>query len=203
MLFIWAKDVDGYIQVPRGIKERIIEECNKAGIAVDISDQTEKGRPIRVSFKGDLRTQQELAAEKLLTYSDGVLSAATAFGKTVVCSYLIAERKVNTLILLQSKDLLNQWVDELNKFLDIKEEPPEYETKTGRKKKRDSVIGILHGSKNTLTGIVDVAMVGSMYSKGKFNDMINSYGMVIMDDERVIIRTKLEKRSKIKGLALI
>ena len=177
-----GKDVDGYIQVPRGLKERIIEECNKAGIDVDISDQKEKGRPIRVSFKGDLRMQQELAAEKLLTYSDGVLSAATAFGKTVVCSYLIAERKVNTLILLQSKDLLNQWVDELNNFLDIREEPPEYETKTGRKKKRDSVIGILHGSKNTLTGIVDVAMVGSMYSKGKFNELVNSYGMVIMDE---------------------
>lgn len=177
-----GKDIDGYIQVPRGLKERIIEECNKAGIITDISDQREKGHPIRVDFKGDLRTQQELAAEKMLTYSDGVLSAATAFGKTVVCSYLIAERKVNTLILLQSKDLLNQWVDELNKFLEIKEEPPEYETKTGRKKKRNSVIGILHGSKNTLTGIVDVAMVGSMYSKGKFNELIHSYGMVIMDE---------------------
>ncbi len=177
-----GKDIDGYIQVPRGLKERIIEECNKAGIVVDISDQKETGRPIKVSFNGDLRVHQELAAEKLLTYSDGVLSAATAFGKTVVCSYLIAERKVNTLILLQSKDLLAQWVDELNKFLDIKEEPPEYETKTGRKKKRDSVIGILHGGKNSLTGIVDVAMVGSMYNKGKFNELINSYGMVIMDE---------------------
>ena len=195
-----GKDVDGYIQVPRGIKERIIEECNKAGIAVDISDQKEKGRPIRVSFKGDLRTQQELAAEKLLTYSDGVLSAATAFGKTVVCSYLIAERKVNTLILLQSKDLLNQWVDELNKFLDIKEDPPEYETKTGRKKKRDSVIGILHGSKNTLTGIVDVAMVGSMYSKGKFNDLINSYGMIIMDEcHHAASNTSVELLQKINA----
>lgn len=71
------------------------------------------------------------------------MSAATAFGKTVVCSYLISQRKVNTLILLQSKDLLNQWEDELNKFLDIKEESPEYETKTGRKKKRESVIGKL------------------------------------------------------------
>lgn len=177
-----GKDMDGYIQVPRGLKERMIEECNKAGIVTDISDQREKGHPIRVAFKGDLRTQQELAAEKMLAYSDGVLSAATAFGKTVVCSYLIAERKVTTLILLQSKDLLNQWVDELNKFLEIKEEPPEYETKTGRKKKRNSVIGILHGSKNTLTGIVDVAMIGSMYSKGKFNERINSYGMVIMDE---------------------
>lgn len=44
------------------------------------------------------------------------------------------------------------------------------------------MIGILHGSKNTLTGIVDVAMVGSMYSKGKYQDMLNSYGMVIMDE---------------------
>ena len=58
--------------------------------------------------------------------------------------------------------MLNQWVDELNHFLEIREEPPEYETKTGRKKKRNSVIGVLHGNKNTLTGIIDVAMVGSI-----------------------------------------
>lgn len=177
-----GKDIDGYIRVPRGLRERISEECAKAGIQVEISDQREIGRPIRVSFNGNLRLQQELAAEQLLRHSDGVLEAATAFGKTVVCSYLIAERKVSTLILLQSKVLLNQWVEELNKFLDIREEPPEYETKTGRKKKRDNVIGILHGAKHTLTGVVDVAMVGSMYSKGKFQNLKHSYGMVIMDE---------------------
>ena len=144
--------------------------------------------------------QQELAAEKLLSHSDGVLSAATAFGKTVVCSYLIAERKVNTLILLQSKDLLNQWVDELNHFLEIREEPPEYETKTGRKKKRNSVIGVLHGNKNTLTGIIDVAMVGSMYSRGKFNERINSYGMVIMDEcHHAASNTSMELLQKINA----
>ncbi len=178
-----GRDIDGYIQVPRGLREDIIEECNKAGIEVDVSDQREKGRPIRVAFKGNLRIQQELAAQKLLTYTDGVLSAATAFGKTVVCSYLISERKVNTLILLQSKDLLSQWVEELQKFLDINEELPEYETKTGRKKKRNSIIGVLSGNKNTLTGIVDVAMVQSMYGKeNKDGSVIGSYGMVIMDE---------------------
>jgi len=73
-----------------------------------------------------LEHENQMLKEKLKKEKsdfDGVLSAATAFGKTVVCSYLIAERKVNTLILLQSKDLLNQWMDELNKFLDIKEKP--------------------------------------------------------------------------------
>ena len=195
-----GKDVDGYIQVPRGLREKILEECTKAGIPVELSDQRETGRPIRVSFNGDLRLQQELAAEQLLSHSDGVLEAATAFGKTVVCSYLIAERKVNTLILLQSKDLLSQWVEELNKFLDIREEPPEYETKTGRKKKRNSVIGILHGSKNTLTGIVDVAMVGSMYSKGKFQNLKHSYGMVIVDEcHHAASRTYIEVLQKINA----
>lgn len=177
-----GKDLDGYIRIPRGLRDELLATCKEAGIEYELIDHREKGRPIRVSFKGDLKPQQKLAAQRLLAFDNGVLSAATAFGKTAVCSYLIAERKVNTLILLQSKDLLEQWVDELNKFLLIDEEPPIYMTKSGREKRRDSVIGILHGNKNTLTGIVDVAMVGSLYSKGKFNDFINSYGMVLMDE---------------------
>ncbi len=177
-----GKDTDGYIRIPRGLREKLTDQCKNAGIIYEIEDHREKGRPVRVTFNGDLRTQQELAAHRLLTYDHGILNAATAFGKTVVCSYLIAERKVNTLILLQSKDLLEQWVDELNKFLVIDEEPPAYQTKGGRIRKRDSVIGILHGSKDTLTGIVDVAMVGSIYRKGNFHERLNTYGQVIMDE---------------------
>ena len=63
--------------------------------------------------QGELRMRQGLAAQQMLVYENGILSAATAFGKTVVCSYLIAQRKVNTLILLESKDLLFQWENEL------------------------------------------------------------------------------------------
>ncbi|MCI9479886.1 MAG: DEAD/DEAH box helicase family protein [Lachnospiraceae bacterium] len=177
-----GKDIDGYIRIPRGLRDNLCTSCKEAGIEYEIIDRREKGRPIRVAFNGDLKTQQDLAAQRLLAFDHGVLSAATAFGKTVVCSYLIAERKVNTLILLQSKDLLEQWVDELNKFLIIDEEPPIYKTKSGREKRRNSVIGILHGNKNTLTGIIDVAMIGSIYSKGKFNEFINSYGMILMDE---------------------
>lgn len=177
-----GKDMEGYICIPRGLYDNLITSCKEAGIEYEVTDHREKGRPIRVSFKGDLKTQQDLAAQRLLAFDCGVLSAATAFGKTVVCSYLIAERKVNTLILLHSKDLLEQWVDELNKFLTIDEEQPAYKTKGGREKRRNSAIGILHGSKNTLTGLIDVAMVGSIYSKGRFNELINSYGMVLMDE---------------------
>lgn len=77
---------------------------------------------------------------------------------------------------------MEQWVEELKRFLVIDEELPTYKTKTGRVKKRSSIIGVLHGGKNSLTGLVDVAMVGSVYSKGKFNELLNTYGMVIMDE---------------------
>ena len=62
-----GKDIDGYIQIPRGLREKIIGECEKTGIPIDVSDEREIGHPIRVDFKGDLRIQQELAAEKLLS----------------------------------------------------------------------------------------------------------------------------------------
>ena len=75
------------------------------------------------------------------------------------------------------------------------------ETKTGKKrKKKNSVIGVLHGNKNTLTGIIDVAMVGSMYSRGKFNERINSYGMVIMDEcHHAASNTSMELLQKINA----
>ena len=78
--------------------------------------------------------------------------------------------------------MLLQWQQELECFLDIEEEPPDYHTKSGRVKKRDSVIGVLRGGKDTLTGIVDIAMVGSLYKKGAFHEKLNTYGMVIMDE---------------------
>lgn len=177
-----GKDVDGYIRIPRGLYEQLVAKCEEASIPYTITDEREKGRPIRVSFNGSLRAQQELAANKMLDNDNGVLSAATAFGKTVVCSYLIASRHVNCLVIVPNRELLNQWVEELNDFLIIDEELPTYETKTGRIKQRDSVIGVIHGAKKAPTGIVDVAMVGSLHSKGEWNDLINSYGMVIFDE---------------------
>ena len=52
----------------------------------------------------------------MLKYYNGVLSAATAFGKTVIGAKLIAERKVNTLIIVHTQQLLEQWKERLKRF---------------------------------------------------------------------------------------
>lgn len=55
----------------------------------------------------------------------------TAFGKTVVGTYMVAARKVNTLILVHNTESLKNRVEDLEKFIVIDEELPEYQTKTG------------------------------------------------------------------------
>ena len=178
---LWSEK-EGYIRVPRGLQDRIKDKCDAAGIKCDIIDKRQFGRPIRVAFNGTLKEQQEYAADKLEKYDNGVLNAATAFGKTVLAAYLISKKKVSTLILLQNADLISQWEEELQHFLNIDEQPPVYYTKTGKKKTRDSVIGTLQGGKDHSTGIIDLALVGSAYHGGEFFDNIDSYGMVIFDE---------------------
>ena len=95
---------------------------------------------------------------------------------------MIAEKKVNTLIILESSALLEQWKDVLEKFLDIDEKLPEYKTKTGRIRVRKSLIGKLHGAHDSMTGIVDIAMAGSLCKKGEWHPLLDQYGMVIVDE---------------------
>lgn len=184
-----GKDVDGYIRVPRGLFGKVTEKCKEAGIPVDIQNKRSIGRSIKVTFSKELYMQQDIAAQRLMQFDDGILSAATAFGKTAVCSYLIASRKVSTLILLRSKSLLNQWIGELNKFLVIDEALPQYKTPTGRVKTRESVIGTMQGGTNKLTGIIDIAMIDSLSGQENLDKILKRYA-------RLARRAKISKKKQ-------
>lgn len=177
-----GEDIGGYIHLPRGVYDKLIEKIKEANIEYRINSERKLSKSINVSFNGQLKPEQEKAVDAILEFNDGILEAATAFGKTVVCSYLIACKKVSTLILLQSSSLLEQWKQELDKFLIIDEELPNYKTKTGLIKKRSSLIGELQGSRNTLTGIIDIAMIGSLTNKENVDEILSNYGMVIFDE---------------------
>lgn len=175
-------DDSDYICIPRGLKENLEQMADDAEINMSIQDERCSGRKINVTFSGQLREEQDRAVASVADEDMGIISAATAFGKTVVCSNIIASKKVNTLILLESSALIEQWQNALETFLDIDEEVPEYVTPTGRVKKRKSVVGLIHGPKDTSTGIIDIAMVGSLKKKGEFHERLKSYGMVIVDE---------------------
>ena len=84
----------------------LLEQYN---VPIATEDKRCNGKAIDVAFNGTLRSEQEPAAQALLVEDMGVLSATTAFGKTVIGAYLIGQRKVNTLVLVHSSALLEQW----------------------------------------------------------------------------------------------
>ena len=176
-----AEERDGYLALPRCCEPDLIELLETAGASYEIEDKTFGGNGIQVRFKGELLPEQIPAAEALLAHDNGILSATTAFGKTVIAAYQIGQRKVNTLVLVHTQALLNQWKKALSEFLEINEILPELPKKRGRKKER-SLIGQLGGSKNNLSGFVDIAIMQSLISGVEVRELVKDYGMVIVDE---------------------
>lgn len=180
-----AGETKDYLCLPRGCEDGLTDELKAVDTHFRYIDKTNHGKRIDVEFNGVLRDDQAYALKQLLQYNDGILSGTTAFGKTVVAIRLVAEIKVNTIILVDKVSLLNQWRDRLKQFLIIKEnlpDPVESATKKRGRKKKRSVIGQLGAGKNTLSGIVDIAVVQSLGRLGEVKDYIKNYGMVIADE---------------------
>lgn len=186
-----ADITEDYIGLPRGCENALYELLEQSNTNFYIYDKTSLGKEIPVTFHGELRDEQNEAAEAMLQYNTGILSATTAFGKTVVASYLIAQRKTNTLILVHTQSLMMQWKSSLEKFLNIDIEPPL--TKRGSVKKNWSPIGILGAGKNNLHGNVDIAVMQSLVNGDEIKEYVRDYGMIIVDECHHISAVNFEK----------
>ena len=175
-----AECIKDYIALPRGCETELCRLLSDANAEFDIADKTNEGRAISVEFNGTLREEQVPATEALLSDNIGVLSATTAFGKTIIAAKLIGTRKVNTLVLVHTQSLMNQWQKSLEQFLKMDIDPPR--TKKGNIKKKWSPIGVLGAGKNKLGGIVDVAVMQSLVSGDEVKEIVRNYGLIIVDE---------------------
>ena len=134
---------DDYLVLPRGCEDAVCDILTQHNVKIKISDKTNHGRSINVTFRGELREEQQKAME--------------------------------------AKALHEQWKERLETFLKIDEAIEEPETKQGRKKK-SSTIGCLYAGKNTLHGIIDIALIQSCLNDGEAKPFVKDYGMVIVDE---------------------
>jgi superfamily II DNA or RNA helicase/very-short-patch-repair endonuclease len=161
-----AEEHPHHIGLPRGCLEDVCQILTELSIRPVLRDERNNGQPVHVTFHGELRPEQKLAADAMSKHETGVLSATTAFGKTVVAAWLIAHRKVNTLVLVHRRQLLDQWIERLAAFFDVP-------TKS---------IGRIGGGRNKPTGLIDVAVIQSLVRKGVVDDCVAEYGHVIVDE---------------------
>ncbi len=161
-----AHDYSHHIGLPRGCLNDICQLFSDLKIKFTIQDELYLGEPLITNFCGHLRPEQETAVQAMMKSDIGVLSATTAFGKTVVAAWLIAQRKVNTLVLVHRKQLQEQWIERLLTFLDLPK----------------TAIGRIGGGRKKPTGLCDVALIQSLVRGDVVDDQIAQYGHLIVDE---------------------
>lgn len=159
-----SSETDEYLAIPRGCLENLSKLVSSLGIVLIQKDLRFPGEPINATFAGRLSSEQLLAGTAMLKHENGILSATTAFGKTVVAIWMIAQRKTNTLVIVHRRQLMNQWIERLKCFL------------------KEPEIGQIGGGIDKRTGKIDVAIIQSLTHKHAVKELVKHYGMVIVDE---------------------
>ncbi len=161
-----AEDHPKHIGLPRGCLDDLLQSLSDLNIKTVVRDQRNPGQLLKVTFQGELRPEQIVAAQAMLAQDTGVLAATTAFGKTVVAAWLIAQRGVNTLVLVHRRQLQQQWIERLSIFLGMP----------------IGAIGRIGGGRAKPTGLLDVAVIQSLVRNGLVDDLVGNYGHLIVDE---------------------
>lgn len=161
-----AEELEQHIALPRGCLGDMEDLFKAYGVKLQVEDQRQEGETLHVELKGELTVVQQEAAEALLQHDFGVFVAPPGVGKTVLGTYLVAKRARSTLVLVHRQPLLDQWIAQLSMFLGLEEKE----------------IGQIGGGKRKPNGRLDVAMIQSLVRQGRVDDLVETYGHIIVDE---------------------
>jgi superfamily II DNA or RNA helicase len=164
------REIHGYqvegdtLIIPRGFTRQMLEILHRAGVKYEIDDRRRTLPEVDFTFKGELRDFQVEAVEAMATRDFGTLAAPTGSGKTVMALALIARRQQPALVVVHSRELLEQWVDRIGAFLGIP--APE--------------VGVIGGGKLKVGEKITVGIVNSIYKVGQ--DIAPHVGNLVVDE---------------------
>lgn len=161
-----AEEFEQHVALPRGCLRDLEELLAAHAAQLCVEDRRQDGEECDFVFRGELTPLQKKAVRAMLAHEMGVLVAPPGAGKTVLGTYLVAQRRRSTLVLVHRRPLLDQWVAQLAMFLGIEEKE----------------IGQVGGGRKKPNGRLDVAMVQSLLHEGGVADLVASYGQVIVDE---------------------
>ena len=171
---------DDYLVLPRGCLDDALKTIQDEGAEVEVTDKRQTGDFLKgAHFCGELREEQRLAAHELIKHDTGVLAAGTAFGKTVLAAWVIAERKVSTLVIVNRRELQLQWMARLSQFLGVSKQE----------------IGRIGGGVHKANGRIDIAIVQT-FSRMKdafLPAALKGYGQIIVDECHAISAPSFER----------
>ncbi len=172
-----SEEFEEHLAVPRGCLVELQEKLDQACVPLELIDKRSAGEQFEFSFNGELKDEQRVALQSLASEDIGILVAPPGFGKTVLGAALIAQRRCSTLVLVHRQPLVEQWVQQLAHFLGLKPKD----------------IGQIGGGRRRPNGRLDVVMIQSLVRGAQFQDLVENYGQIIVDECHHIPAVSFEK----------
>jgi len=157
-------EIGNGLSVPRGFTGQLLNMARRAGIPYEIKDHRRILPPVVFTFTGQLRPFQKVAVKDMGRKDFATLSAATASGKTVMALWIIAMRRQPCLVIVHTKELLEQWISRIETFLNI----PRAE------------IGVIGNGKKRIGDKITVGIVNSIYPLA--GELKEHFGHLVIDE---------------------
>lgn len=158
-----------WLTLPRGGMERVLKLLAKYGYEPHIDDRRCNGSEDLAGglprHKMQLRDYQEAAVVAAINAQTGMVRAGTGSGKTELLFGLASRLNRPTLILVNSRALLDQWVARAEKALGM----------------RAKDVGVVQGSRRDLKPLT-VAMQQSLHKQGFDEEFAQTWGLLGFDE---------------------
>ena len=178
----YSKKKNGVLEIPVGylpkLTEEIIRRGHDAKDLIIIDQRTAKGNKAffgKLEFTAKLRDYQDDMKNSALSHTLGVVQAKTGSGKTVCFVKIVVDRKQNTLILVNTKELASQTVDAFVNFTNLEKDDIGF-IGSGRYEMKPITVGILQ----TMRSIVDDE------DTTRLDEINGFFGQSIADETHII-----------------
>jgi superfamily II DNA or RNA helicase len=152
------------LSIPRGYCGQLIKLCRAKGIKYELIDKRRTLPKVSFTFAETLREFQDQAVKDTLKKDFGTLAAPTGSGKTIMALFIIAELGQPAAIVVDKRELADQWVNRIETFLAI----PKAE------------IGIIGNGKKKIGEKITVALVQSLCKCA--DEVVPHIGFLIVDE---------------------
>lgn len=165
---------DGTLVIGRGCLNGLLEYLNSKNVYYDIDDLTVAvGLKQRLASTLELRPYQVPVMEEIGSNYQGLTVMNTAFGKSIIALKIAERLQQRTLIVVVRGHLLNQFVEDIEKFFGIK-------------------AGVIKGERCEI-GDITIATIQTLHSllkKKELEKLSNTFGLCIFDEAHLLLTPK-------------
>lgn len=163
--FKYYKTVGNTLIIPRGMRDRFIGYLDKNGYEYEIKeDLINEKSDIIPKFKDViLRDYQEKIVEDVIKKQEGVISASTGSGKTVIACWLTKYYKLKTTILVPNTIIQKQFKEEFKKWFNYN-------------------VGIINGEEKNIKDITISTFQSLSSNKELLSQLSNQTSLLITDE---------------------